>query len=174
MTSPLIESLTRQSDVASAEAQRLATTRDDLGSKYLFGLASFNAASIVAILTVMGGASDHLAANGIDQATLKWSLVFFTVGVIFAGIAIAATQNHLTVRAGYAAARVTSLDSAISYVASKPISDDGTFTRAHDESHELFLKGLEISHVAIWTQNMAAGAWLGGGLNLAFRLLGWT
>lgn len=137
-------------------------------------MASFNAASIVAILTAMGGASDLLAAIGIDQATLKLALVFFTAGVIFAGIAVAATQNHLTVRAGYGAARVTSLARAISYVASKPISDDGTFTRAHDQSHELFLKGVKISHVAIWTQNMAAGAWLGGALTLAFRLLGWT
>lgn len=173
MAGALIDSLNRNRDVATGEAQRLASYRDDLGSKYLFGLASFNAASIVAMLAAFGSSAESLASIGIDRSVFKAALLFFMAGVILAGVAIAVTQNHFTVRAGYAAARVTALDTAIMAVEHGKGGEDA-FTKSHDDSHNLFLKGLKMSMGAIATQNMSAGAWLGGALTLACGLLGWV
>lgn len=173
MTSPLVDSLNHNREVASGEAQRLASYRDELGSKYLFALASFNAASIVAMLAAFGSSTENLASIGVTLTVFKCALVAFLSGVILAGVAIAATQNHFTVRAGIAAARVTSLDTAIMAV-KQGEGGERAFAKAHDDSHTLFLKGLKTSVVAIVSQNSSAGAWLAGALILASGMLGWA
>lgn len=162
----------RERDFALAEALRLANVRDELGSRYLFGLATFNAAAVVALLASLG--SPHgVLSFGLDDATLKYAIGFFVVGVVFAGIAISATQNNLTVRAGVVAARVTILSILID-VSADHWADDGQY-KVHSASRDsLFNESLKHSNVAIWFQNMSGGAWLAGAATPLVKLFGLT
>lgn len=171
---PLPEWHMRERELASEEALRLASIRDDLTVRYRLGLATFNAASVVALLTAIGGASNALAKIGFNESSLQWSLGFFCFGVVAAGISIASYQNDLVERAGYAAARVSVFDRLIS-IASTPMhpGGDDAYGRAHNENKELFEKGLRPRLVALWGQNLSAGAWLGGVLVPIAGLLGW-
>lgn len=164
----------RDRERASEEALRLASVRDDLTVRYRLGLATFNAASIVALLTAIGGASDALAKVGFSESGVQASLAFFVFGVIAAGVSIASYQNDLVERAGYAAARVSVIDQLIS-VLSNPAYPGGSdaFERAHKENNDLFKKGLRLRLVAIWGQNLSAAAWLGGVLIPIISLFGW-
>jgi len=136
-------------------------------------LATFNAASIVALLTAIGGASDALVRIGFTDTSLQFSLGFFCFGVVAAGFSIASYQNDLVERAGYAAARVSVFDRLISMVSNSahPGSNDA-YERAHQENNDLFEKGLRLRPVALWGQNLAAGAWLGGVIVPIAGLLG--
>lgn len=163
----------RDRESAREEALRLASVRDDLTVRYRLGLATFNAASIVALLTATGGAPNALAKIGFSESGLQASLGFFIFGVIAAGVSIASYQNDLVERASYAGARVSVIDQLISSV-SNPAHPGGSdaFERAHKENNELFNKGLRLRLVAIWGQNLSGAAWLGGVLVPIFGLLG--
>jgi hypothetical protein len=164
----------RDRQLASEEALRLASVRDDLTVRYRLGLATFNAASIVALLTAMGTASNALTKIGFTEGSVRVSLVCFCFGVVAAGISIASYQNDLVERAGYAAARVAVFDRLIS-IASDPMHPAGNdaYERAHKENQDLFEKGLRLRHVALWGQSLSAGAWFGGVLVPILALLGW-
>jgi len=164
----------RDRERASEEALRLASVRDDLTVRYRLGLATFNAASIVALLTAAGGASTALAKLGFTETNLQASLALFCFGVVAAGVSIASYQNDLVERAGYAAARVSVVDRLISAASNPPhAGGNPAYERAHEENRELFNKGLRLRLVAIWGQHLSAAAWLGGALIPIMSLLGW-
>ena len=164
----------RDRELAREEALRLASIRDDLTVRYRLGLATFNAASIVALLTAIGGASAALSRIGFTDKGLQASLVFFCFGVVAAGISIASYQNDLVERAGYAAARVSVLDRLVAE-SSLPPHPGGSaqYEQAQRENRDLFAKGLKLRLVAIWGQNLSAAAWLGGVLIPITTLVRW-
>lgn len=164
----------REREQASDEALRLASLRDDLTVRYRLGLATFNAASIVALLTAIGGASTALTKIGFSNGNIQASLVCFCLGVISAGISIASYQNDLVQRAGYANARVIKIDHLVT-LASNPAHPGGNsaYERTHKENQELFEKGLHLRPVALWGQHFSAAFWLGGVLFPVTTLFGW-
>jgi len=173
LDNPLQEWHSRDRELASQEALRLAAARDDLTNRYRLGLATFNAASIVAMLTAVGGAPNALKLIGFDNELIRATLIFFTLGVIAAGTSIASTQNHLIERAGYANARVSVIDRLIN-ASGHNRADDGTYTRAQKESQDLFKMGLEDRSIARWSQHLSSAAWLGGVSVPLLSLLGWA
>lgn len=160
----------RERDFAVAEALRLASVRDDLNNRYLFGLAAFNAAAIVALFTALGTAGG-LLAFGLDPATLKAAIAFFVVGVVFAAVAITATQNNLVIRAGATAARATALSTLIDVSASHR-ADDGSYSAIAADRDQLFTESLKPSNVAINCQALSGAAWLAGVAMPIGKLLG--
>lgn len=168
---PLQEWHNRDRELASQEALRLGATRDELTNRYRLGLATFNAASIVAMLTALGAAPDVLNSLGFDASSIKASLILFTLGVIAAGVSISSTQNHLVERAGYASARVSVIDRLI-MSSGNARGDDGGYGKAQKESLELLKKGLADRAIARWAQHLSSGSWLGGVSLPMLQLLG--
>lgn len=155
----LAASVIRDREQASAEALRLAQLRDDVDVRLRLGLATFNAASLVALLSAAGAAPNFLASIGFTGGLTVFSLAAFTVGTVAAGVAAFSTQNDITRRAGMAGARVSTVESRLLSVVN---NDGAAFEKYSKKDLEFFEHGLGRSATARWAQSISGGAWLAG------------
>lgn len=167
----LLASVLRDQQLASAEAQRLAQLRDDVDVKVRFGLATFNAASLVALVSAMGAAPDFLHSIGITGAIAVFDLVAFAVGVVLAGVSIYSTQNELTLRAGHAAARASNTQKTALAISR---GDRTRFEEGLEADSALLTASLQRHSVAIYAQHFSGGAWLAAVLTPLLHSVGLT
>ena len=153
--------LLRDRELASADSLRLAQLRDEVDVKLRFGLATFNAASLVALLSAAGAAPKFLASIGFQGSIIETSVVAFAIGTVAAGVSTIATQNELTVRAGIAAARVTNFQTKLSAFNG---NHDDAYKLCSDKELELHNDSLKRSDLARWSQSLAGGCWVAGAL----------
>lgn len=165
----LVASVLRDREQASAEALRLAQLRDELEVRLRLGLATFNAASLVALLSAAGAAPAFLESIGFTRGLSIFSLAAFSLGTVAAGVSAFSTQNDLTRRAGTAGARVSAIQSRLLALSANSHEQFESFSK---KDLELFNEGLKRSSWARWAQSLSGGAWLAGVLspllNVAF------
>lgn len=89
-TERLDRRLAMSHDAARFEARRLATFRDDIESKILFGLLSLNAGSAVALPTLFNALGTKAVALGLQTPLVLSATVAFMVGAWVSGYALRA------------------------------------------------------------------------------------
>ena len=141
----------------------LISRRDQLLDRLRFGVLALNGASIVALLSALGGDGAAASWIGFNPPRARASAIAFVCGAVLAGAAKMVDANLYRKEAGDAEARraTASLLSALY---------EGPFTQEHHAQiepvmkryHELPLVDFQYSLISIVLLNMGAGVWLFG------------
>ena len=137
--------------------------RDELTDKIRFSLAGLNGASLIALLSALGGSGQAASWLGFNSSNVVWSASAFTIGLLLAGSALFSQQNRTTREAGDAsqrAAAINSLAALYSLPSTKENSDN--LGSAMAAFHDAPLTGFQYSVAAIIAQNFSAGFWFIG------------
>ena len=152
----------------------LANRRDQLLDKLRFGVLGLNGASIIALMSALGGKGSAATWLGFTEQTAQASAAAFIAGAIAAGVAITLEANlHRTEAGDCEARRSTAIRLNALYKAKLNAKNFDQAGAVMKEYHALPLVDFQFSKAAIVFQNCAAGAWLFGVLMPLSSLLGW-
>jgi hypothetical protein len=162
--------LHRRYEAAAKAAERLAALRDEVQRQMLFGLASANAASAIALTAAFAGFKGKLEEIGLSSGLIAFAVSAFLVGTWFSAHAIFAFHTRLIEDAGEAEIK----SSKLAYAADH-IDDEHVGTKAAKDAEKAF--GMHIPKFRgrdrVQTLMMVSGVCWGGSvlalaLNLAF------
>lgn len=150
-------------DLALADFRYLLERRDKLTERIRFGLLTLNGASLLALLSALGGSGQAATWLGFTRENAIYSATAFTAGLFLAGSAVWAQQNWYTEEVGDASKRVRTL-ARTSAQFRRPLTKRNVdqVGKHIDEVGDLPLVGFQYSFWAILAQNAAASAWFIG------------
>ncbi len=150
-------------EAAEAELQYFLRRRDETSDKIRFGLIALNGASIIALLSALGGGGTAANWLGFNDQNALWSALLFVIGLASAGHSINTQQNLSTKESGDASARAQTLRRLVSlYEEEKTHERLENYSKTLAQFHGLPLTGFQFSHRAILAQHVSGGAWLAG------------
>lgn len=137
--------------------------RDQAIEKVRFGLVALNGASIVALISTLGGNGDVAKWFGFTPVITVYSAISFAIGAVLAGHSLNAQTNDYTLETGDAWARWSKLNTLLSLYANEADKQAiDQYSVALSEYHNLELVGFQGGKQARWAQHFAAGAWMNG------------
>jgi len=150
-------------DQALKELAYYYDRRDKLFERIRFGVLTLNGASLIALISALGGTGAAATWLGFTQDNVIYSAAAFTLGTIAAGVGIAAQQFHYQREALDGFLRASALSSLAAHYERKASPEAlDKHEQDMDALAKLPLTGFQHSHVAIWAQNFSQGAWLAG------------
>ena len=159
----LAEAHRHRRDVARDELAYFIERRDKLTERMRFGLAALNGASLVALISALGGKGEAAIWLGFTHENAIWSASAFTLGLILTGYSVYAQQNLYIREAGDAVTRASTLAGLASrYNLTATKGNVEELGEALTSEASLPLVGFQYSPTSIWAQNLASGAWLMG------------
>lgn len=154
-----------QFDLAAAEneLQYFIRRRDEANEKLRFGLVGLNGASLVALLSALGGRGSAATWLGFTPQNALFSALLFVAGLMLAGYSINTQQNLSTTESGDASARVQTLRRLVAlYEQDNTQANNDRYGETLAEYHKLPLTGFQFSSWAITAQHFSGGVWLAG------------
>lgn len=160
--------------IAAKRFEYLIARRDALVDKVRFGTLALNGASIIALLTILGGSGKAAAWVGFNPERARWSLLFFALGTILSGLSAWIEADRARGEPADAFQRMSFYGSLASMHA-MPASDENV--RAAVEqwkgTKDLPLIDFQYSRWAIGAGAFGAACWLGGIAVPVVYMLGW-
>lgn len=153
------------------EADRAAFYRQhraDLASKMRFGLVGLNGGSAVAIATLYGSSTKHIASAGVDQVTVLVALVAFLFGAWLAGWALQMQFLDAINSEGDANVRAMNLATAADFSSSS--SRQEQVTAAFEALRTTPFVRSKHDDAAIWFVGISWGCWVCGSMSIAFSI----
>jgi len=164
----------RDAELSRSRFEYLVARRDQLLDRLRFGILALNGASLVALISALGGDGAAATWIGLNPPRAKESAAAFVVGTIFAVVSIMIDANIYRTEAGDAEVRRSTL-SRLTALYEAPMSKEN-YDRAGaamSDYHKLPPVDFQFSKWAIMLLNASGGAWLFGvGVPLS-SALGW-
>lgn len=153
----------------------LITRRDQLLDRLRFGILALNGASLIALMSMLGGSGSTAAWLGFNQSIARDSAIAFALGVVLAGISAMMDANLYRTEAADAEVRRSTVG-RLTALYEADFTDDNYRTAGEvmKQYHDLPLVDFQFSKVAITLQNFAGGAWLFGIAVPLCSSLGWS
>ncbi|MFN4095490.1 MAG: hypothetical protein ACK4GG_01825 [Sphingomonas sp.] len=150
-------------ELATRRYEYLISRRDQSLEKLRFGLLALNGASLVALISALGGDGTAATWLGFDADRARYSAAAFILGTVCGGVSIIVESNLQRVEAGDAVARQSTLNRLTALYSAK--FTKGNYDRVGpvmEEYHKLPLVDFRYSIPALISLNASAGAWLFG------------
>lgn len=164
-------------DVAFAERryEYLIAKRDQLQDRLRTGSLALNGGSLVALMTMLGNEGKVAGWIGLNAHNSSVSAACFALGVLLAGISIAAADRVCTAESSKAFVRyMTVRRLAATYEASQSPGGWKSSQEALEEASKAPLIDFEYSHLSIFSQNLSGGSWFVGIAVPLAASFGWT
>ncbi|MEG3150067.1 hypothetical protein U1769_09225 [Sphingomonas sp. ZT3P38] len=142
--------------------ERLLSRRDELEDRLWFGGIAINAASLLALLSALGGKGEAAKWLGFDGPIALGSACAFTVGLIAAITALTVRQRIYYRETSDAYMRVMTAVRIVSEFETADPDDHDRLEALFQEYLGLPLVSFQFSRVAIVLQSLSGGAWLAG------------
>lgn len=161
-------------ELAAKRFDYLVSRRDSLLDRVRFGTLALNGASIIAVLTILGGDGKTAGWIGFNSIAAKWSLVFFAVGTVLAGVSSWLEANRAREEPAQAFERLH-FYGTLSSMYSLPGTDENQLKvlAEWEKCKKLPLVDFGYSHASIWTGTFGAASWLCGISIPVAHALGW-
>ncbi|UUL82221.1 hypothetical protein [Sphingomonas qomolangmaensis] len=152
--------------------ERLIARRDAIADKLRFGAIALNAGSLIALLSVMGGAATRESWIGLSTTHARWVAAAFVLGILVSG-AGAVTEHWLVARSsGDAFARMKGAGSVLAlHQANFDDETNAGLFEAITTYQELKLVEFQYSWWSICLQNISYGCWIFGALMIVDSVL---
>lgn len=164
---------------ADAELNRsrfeyLAERRDQLLDKLRFGFLALNGASLLALISALGGDGHAAAWIGINPPRARWCAAAWVLGVVLAGVSSWLEGERYRAEASDAFRRQV----AARHLASlhNGLANQDTLLKIEEAMKEYFelpLVDFQYSGLAIALQNASGAIWLAGICVPLFAVVGW-
>ena len=153
----------KEADLAAARFSYLVERRDQLHEKLRMGILALNGASLIGLLSALGGEGKAASWLGFTSENAKYSVAFFAGGIIAAGISAIVQANLFTNEAGDANTRRSQASWLASFHAAE--ASEANWNKLESLAEEFGkapIVDFQYSLAAIILQNLAGGAWLAG------------
>lgn len=150
-------------ELATRRYEYLISRRDQSLEKLRFGLLALNGASLIALISALGGDGTAATWLGFNADRARYSAAAFIIGAVCGGISILIESNLQRVEAGDAMARHSTLNRLTALYSAKFTKENyDRVGPVMEEYHNLPLIDFRYSIPAIVALNASAGAWLFG------------
>lgn len=162
-------------ELVVGEAAYHLKRRDDISDKIRFGLVGLNGASILALLSALGGSGEAAKWLGFTPVTSVISALCFTTGLVLAGRSIFSAQIIAINEAGDASARASNIGGLIALYEGANTQDNyEELRRTADDYHKLPVTGFKYSTWDTSFRHFAALSWFLGIALPLFSALDWS
>ena len=153
----------KEADLAAARFSYLVERRDQLQEKLRMGVLALNGASLIGLLSALGGEGQAAIWLGFTSENAKYSAASLAGLLIAAGISAIVQSNLFTKEAGDANTRRSQASWLTSFHAAEATEANwDKLELLADEFGNAPIVDFQYSLAAIILQNLAGGAWLAG------------